>query len=289
MCDALAMLRGRGVRIFAESVGIALCEDLHHPAIKIVDRVIHDGFESPIVFSVSFLNVIPQPDADILVLTAKTNLLRSQHLNILHRNFGNAIRAAVKLLFVGRQTVDIKSAGAFWLACGGRRGLEFGGLDHGGFFARDTLAAGGWRRRLMNRGGRVVLLDNPGRGRRRLRRRAAREAAQRLESPRWEVARRVRLALVRDRTRVPGRRWCGGLGRHRRWSRFLGGQRRCDARNLGLEGRPWAGLQRNGYESRQDFQRPGERCGRKSAPAASAESALASLLLPQAATTSATA
>jgi len=96
-CDPLAVLRGRGVRIVAESVGIALREDLHHPAIKIVDRVIHDGFESPIVFSVSFLNVIPQPDADILVLSAETHLLRSQHLNILHRNFGHPIRATVKL------------------------------------------------------------------------------------------------------------------------------------------------------------------------------------------------
>ena len=101
-CDPLAVLRGRGVRIVAESVGIALREDLHHPAIKIVDRVIHDGFESPIVFSVSFLNVIPQPDADILVLSAETHLLRSQHLNILHRNFGHPIRATVKLLLVGR-------------------------------------------------------------------------------------------------------------------------------------------------------------------------------------------
>src|SRR6201999_3586164 len=92
----LAMLRGRGVRIVAESVGVALRENLHHPAIKIVDRVIHDEFEPPIVFSVSFLNVIPQPYADILVLSAETHLLRSQHLNILHRNFGHPIRAAVK-------------------------------------------------------------------------------------------------------------------------------------------------------------------------------------------------
>ena len=85
-----------------DEVGVALRENLHHPAIKIVDRVIHDGFEPPVIFSVSFLNVIPQPNADILVLSAETHLLRSQHLNILHRNFGHPIRAAVQLLLFGR-------------------------------------------------------------------------------------------------------------------------------------------------------------------------------------------
>jgi hypothetical protein len=145
------MQRGRGVWIFAEGTGIALREDLHHPAIKIVDRVIHDGFEPPIVFSVSFLNVIPQPDADILVLTAKTNLLRSQHLNILHRNFGNAVRALVKLLLVRRQPVDVKRASAFGLAHGDRHGLDFLGLDERGFFVN-----------LRRRNGRVIRLGHRG-------------------------------------------------------------------------------------------------------------------------------
>src|SRR5450432_3807535 len=54
------VLRGCGVWIFAEGMSIAFSEDLHHPAIKVIDRVVHDGFEATVVFSMSFLNVITQ-------------------------------------------------------------------------------------------------------------------------------------------------------------------------------------------------------------------------------------
>src|ERR1700730_18599544 len=67
---------GRVVRIFAEGMRIALREDLHHPAIKVIHRVVHDGFEPPVVFSMSFLNVITLSDADIFVLSAEAHLLR---------------------------------------------------------------------------------------------------------------------------------------------------------------------------------------------------------------------
>src|ERR1700693_1396552 len=73
-----AVLRGRGVRIIAEGMRITLREDLHHPAIKVIHRVVHDRFESTVVFSMSFLNVITQSDADIFVLPAEAHLLRSK-------------------------------------------------------------------------------------------------------------------------------------------------------------------------------------------------------------------
>ena|ERR1700722_15113899 len=66
-----------GVRIFAEGMRVALRKNLHHPAIKVIHRVVHDGFEPPVIFSMSFLNVITQSDADIFVLAAEAYLLRS--------------------------------------------------------------------------------------------------------------------------------------------------------------------------------------------------------------------
>jgi hypothetical protein len=54
----LVLARGSGVGILAEGVGIAFCKDFHQPAIKVIDWVVHDGFEAPIVLSMSFFNVI---------------------------------------------------------------------------------------------------------------------------------------------------------------------------------------------------------------------------------------
>jgi hypothetical protein len=51
-------------------VGIAVGKDFHHPAIKVIDWVIHDGFEAPVVFSMSFFNVVTQSDAEISVFAA---------------------------------------------------------------------------------------------------------------------------------------------------------------------------------------------------------------------------
>ena len=68
--QCLAMPRGCGVRVFAESVGVALREDFHHPAIKVIHWVVHDGFETPVVFSMSFFNVVFQSNAKILFFAA---------------------------------------------------------------------------------------------------------------------------------------------------------------------------------------------------------------------------
>ena len=73
----LPRFAGGGVGIVTERVGIAVGKNFHHPAIKVIHRVVHDGFESTIVFSMSFLNVVFQPDADISVFAAQSDLFRS--------------------------------------------------------------------------------------------------------------------------------------------------------------------------------------------------------------------
>src|SRR5713226_10379440 len=47
-CVRLMMARGRRVRVFAQGVRVPLGEDFHHPAIKIIDGVIHDWFEAAV-------------------------------------------------------------------------------------------------------------------------------------------------------------------------------------------------------------------------------------------------
>ena len=66
----LVMARRRRVRVVAEGVGVPFGEDLHQPAIKIIDWVIHDWLEAAVVFSMSFFNVIFQSDAEVSVLAA---------------------------------------------------------------------------------------------------------------------------------------------------------------------------------------------------------------------------
>ena len=104
----LAVWRGRGVRIFAEGVRVAFSENFHHPAVKVIHGMIHDGPESSIVFAMCFFNVVFQSDAEIAIFAALFHLLRPQHLYILHRNFGYAVRPAVELLLFGGQAIDIK-------------------------------------------------------------------------------------------------------------------------------------------------------------------------------------
>ena len=76
--DGLLVLASwHGVRIFAERAGIAFRQNFHHPSIKVVHRMIHDGFESSVVFAVSFLNVVFQSYANVFVFAAQANLIRS--------------------------------------------------------------------------------------------------------------------------------------------------------------------------------------------------------------------
>ena len=72
----LVMACGRGVGVVAEGVGIPVGKDFHHPAVKVVHRMVHDGFETAVVFSMSFFNVVFQSDAEIFVFAALANPVR---------------------------------------------------------------------------------------------------------------------------------------------------------------------------------------------------------------------
>ncbi len=98
----------RSVGIFAERVGIAFGKDFHHPAVKVVHRVVHDRSESSVVLAMCFFNVVFQSDAEIAIFAALLHLLWPQHLYILHRNLGHAVRPAVQLLLFGGQAIDVE-------------------------------------------------------------------------------------------------------------------------------------------------------------------------------------
>src|SRR5258708_24407858 len=61
----LALACGTGVGILSEGVGIAFRKNFHHPAIKVIDWMVHDGLETPVVLSMSFFNVVTKADAKI--------------------------------------------------------------------------------------------------------------------------------------------------------------------------------------------------------------------------------
>src|SRR5437899_2665457 len=65
----------RGIRVFAQSLGVTASKDLHQPAIEVIHRMIHDRPESPIVLSVRLLNVIAQSQANVFVRAACLHLL----------------------------------------------------------------------------------------------------------------------------------------------------------------------------------------------------------------------
>src|SRR5260370_11010772 len=102
-CVRLVMAGGRGVRVVTEGVRVPFGEDFHHPAIKVIHRVVHDWFEAAVVFSMSFFNVVFQSDAEISVFAAEAHLLPAEHLYVLHPNFCYAIFAAVQFLFFSRK------------------------------------------------------------------------------------------------------------------------------------------------------------------------------------------
>jgi len=136
------MTRVRRVRIFTEGVRVAIGEDFHQPAVKIIHRVVHDGFEAAIVFPMSLFNVVFQTDADVSVFAAQPDLLGPKHLDVLHRNFGNAVGAAVQFLLFRRQAVDIE----LFLEVSPRSGLDQ--FELGFFFkrrSRGRLHSWSWR------------------------------------------------------------------------------------------------------------------------------------------------
>src|SRR3989441_5915540 len=102
------------VRILAESFRIAVGKDLHHPVIKIIHRMGHDGTEAAVVFPVSFFNFIPQSITEISVFAAQAHLFRTKHFNVLHGNFGHSICAAVQFLLLRREAVEGEGPGNVW-------------------------------------------------------------------------------------------------------------------------------------------------------------------------------
>ncbi len=108
----LVVLNGR-VRIFTERARVAFRQNLHQPFVKIVDWVIHDRLEAAVVFAMSFLNVVFQSDTDVFVLAGQAYLFRSQHFNILHRNFRYPICTPVQFLFLSGKVVDVEVRGGF--------------------------------------------------------------------------------------------------------------------------------------------------------------------------------
>ena len=94
---------GRGIRIFAEGLGVAIGQNFHHPIVEIIHRMVLNRAKTAVVFLACFINVHPQADADVFVLTAEANFLRLQKFDVLHGYFGHAVRATVQfLLFPGK-------------------------------------------------------------------------------------------------------------------------------------------------------------------------------------------
>ena len=56
----LAPRNGRGIRVFAEGLRIAISQDLYHPVIEVIDRVAKDRLKTPVIFFVSLFNIISQ-------------------------------------------------------------------------------------------------------------------------------------------------------------------------------------------------------------------------------------
>ena len=119
----------RGIRIFAEGFGIAIGENFHHPIVKIIHRMILNRAKAAVVFLACFINIRAQPDADVLVLAAQPNFFWLQQLDVLHRNFGDAIRAAMQFLFFPGKIGEFESFfGNFYFRRwrGGRNRRYFG-------------------------------------------------------------------------------------------------------------------------------------------------------------------
>src|SRR2546423_12496506 len=93
-----------GVGVVTEGVRVPFGKDLHHPAIKIIDWMIHDRFEAAVGFSMSFFNVVFQSDAEIFVLAAEGYLLWAEHFYFLHGNLGYPGCAAVEFPFFAGET-----------------------------------------------------------------------------------------------------------------------------------------------------------------------------------------
>src|SRR5580704_11607756 len=137
----LAPQHWRGIWIFAECGWVTLAQDFNHPIIEVIDGMDQDRLKTPVIFFMRFLNIISQTQANVFMFAPQTDVIGTEHFNVLHRNFGDAIRPAVQVLFLRLQVGNIKRR---------RRGRQL--LD-------------GINRRLPGRSSRNFLRKLPERGR----------------------------------------------------------------------------------------------------------------------------
>jgi hypothetical protein len=86
---------GRGIGILAEGRWVSLAQNLDHPVIEVIDRMIEDGLKTPVIFFMSLLNIISQPHANVFMFTPQPDVVGTEHLDILHGNFGDTIGTPV--------------------------------------------------------------------------------------------------------------------------------------------------------------------------------------------------
>ena len=68
----------RGIGIFAEGLLVSSGEDFHHPAMEVIHRVVLDRAKAAVVFFACFVEVTPQPIANVFVLTTQLDVLGPQ-------------------------------------------------------------------------------------------------------------------------------------------------------------------------------------------------------------------
>src|ERR1700756_4176699 len=104
----LAPRHWRGIWIFTECGWVAFAQDFNHPVIEVIDGMSQDRLKAPVIFFMCFLNIISQTQANVFMFAPPTDFIGREHFNILHRNFGDAIRPAVQVLFLRLQRRNIK-------------------------------------------------------------------------------------------------------------------------------------------------------------------------------------
>src|SRR5208282_1143584 len=98
MATILVPQDGRRIGVLSEGFAIAPGENLHHPMMEVIDGMILDRAEAPIVFLAGLVKIAAQPMADIFVLAAKGDILGSQEFDVLHGHFCEAVRATMQVL-----------------------------------------------------------------------------------------------------------------------------------------------------------------------------------------------
>jgi len=114
--------RGR-VGVLSESFRIPLAQNFHHPFVEVIDGMVLNRTETPVVLFAGLIEIGSESDTDVFVFAPKTNVLGPQKFDVLHGHFGHAIGAAMQLLLIRRKAGDVKGRS---FDCGLRFGSDFG-------------------------------------------------------------------------------------------------------------------------------------------------------------------